>query len=449
MAEHLLERIERSQPRLHAFITVTGELALEQARDATERWQRVRRGDGAAPPLLGVPVTIKDLIDVRGVATTMGSLVTSRAPAERDEIAVERLRAAGALILGKTNTSEFGLAAQTINRLGPAAANPHDLTRTPGGSSGGAAAACAAGLGPLHHGTDGGGSVRLPAAYCGVLGLKPTTRRIPRRTRGAGMAQIASDGAITRSVADAALMLQVMAGAHPDDPACRPERPPDFVAATTEGPLAGLRVACTTRLGSETPCEPAVARALVRAAEALRDAGASVTDESPQIIDPLMVFPTISAVGAAANYGALCAGREAELSDYTRGSLRRGLALSGVKVARAEALRDQLTHQMERFFSRYDALLTPTSAITAHAHGARIDAIAGQAINPWTLSIRYTPLANLIGAPAIALPAELDSSGLPTSIQIVSKAGDEVTMLGLAAAYARALPGIVVPLGED
>ena len=140
VAEHLLERIERSQPRLHAFITVTGELALGQARDATARWQRVRRGDGAAPPLLGVPVTIKDLIDVRGVPTTMGSLVTSRAPAERDEIAVERLRAAGALILGKTNTSEFGLAAQTINRLGPAAANPHDLTRTPGGSSGGAAA---------------------------------------------------------------------------------------------------------------------------------------------------------------------------------------------------------------------------------------------------------------------------------------------------------------------
>ena len=244
-------------------------------------------------------------------------------------------------------------------------------------------------------------------------------------------------------------MLQVMAGAHPDDPGCRPERPPDFVAATRAGSLAGLRIACTTRLGSETPCEPAVARALVRAAEALRDAGASVTDESPQIIDPLMVFPTISAVGAAANYGALCAGREAELSDYTRGSLRRGLALSGVEVARAEALRDQLTHQMQRFFSRYDALLTPTSAITAHAHGARIDAIAGQAINPWTLSIRYTPLANLIGAPAIALPAAVDATSLPTSIQIVSKAGDEVTMLGIAAAHERALPGIVVPLGED
>ena len=435
--EHLLARIAALEPTLHAFIRVTDDLALEQAREATERWARLR-ADGEterAPPLLGVPVTIKDLVDLRGIPTTMGSLVADRSPAARDEIPVERLRAAGAVFLGKTNTSEFGLAAQAMNRLGPPTANPHDPSRTAGGSSGGAAAACAAGLGPLHHGTDGGGSVRLPAAYCGVVGLKPTTRRIPRRSRGAGMAQIASDGPLARSVGDAALMLQVMAGPHGDDPACLRDAPPDFIAAALPGSLAGLRIACTSTLGAETPCQPAVGEALTVAAEALRDAGAVVVDEAPQIVDPLDIFPTLSAVGAAANYGALCEGREDELADYTRGSLRRGARLSGVEVARAEALRDRLAHELGRFFERCDALLTPTSAIVAHEHGAWIDEIAGQPINPWTISIRYTPLANLVGAPAIALPGAPDRDGLPTSVQVVARPGDEATLLRIAAAY--------------
>ncbi len=445
--EHLLERIERLQPQLHALISVSADLVLAQARAATARWVqlRARGGAAAAPPLLGVPVTIKDLIDVRGLATTMGSLATDRAPAARDEIPVARLRAAGAVLLGKTNTSEFGLAAQTANRLGPPTANPHDPARTAGGSSGGAAAACAARLGPLHHGTDGGGSVRLPAAYCGVIGLKPTTRRIPRRRRGAGMAQIASDGAIARCGADAALLLPVRAGPHADEPASLPGAPPDFTAAAAAGSLAGLRIACTARLGESAQCEPAVARALAAAADALRGAGARVTDEPPQILDPLAIFPTLSAVGAAANYGALCAGREDELADYTRGSLRRGARLSGVEVARAEAMRDQLRAEMERFFRRCDALLTPTSAITAHPHGARIDAIAGHPINPWTISIRYTPLANLIGAPAIALPGAADEDGLPTSVQIITRPSSEAALLRCAAAYEASMPSLPAP----
>ena len=446
VVEQLLARIAALEPSLHAFITLTADAALEQARGATQRWAQLRASGetDAAPPLLGIPVTVKDLVDVQGVPTTMGSLVTDRTPAAQDELPVERLRDAGAIFLGKTNTSEFGLAAQTINRLGPTTANPHDPSRTAGGSSGGAAAACAAGYGPLHHGTDGGGSVRLPAAYCGVIGLKPTTRRIPRRARGAGMAQISSDGPLTRSVEDAALMLQVMAGPHPDDPACLPDAPPDFVGAARPQSLAGLRVAVTTNLGNETPCQPAVSAAVERAAAALRDAGAALTDESPEIVDPLTVFPTLSAVGAAANYGELCAGREDELSDYTAGSLRRGARLSGVEVAHAEALRDRLAHEMARFFERYDALLTPTSAIVAHEHGARIDAIAGSPINPWTISIRYTPLANLIGAPAIALPGAADDDGMSTSVQLIGHPRGEPTILRIAAAYEDALGAAAV-----
>ena len=428
VVDAILARIERLEPLLHAFITLTAESAREQAREAERRWLR----DADHPPLLGVPVTIKDLVDVAGVPTTMGSLVTSREPAARDELFVERLREAGAVFLGKTNTSEFGLAAQTMTRLGPATANPWRPERTAGGSSGGAAAACAAGYGPLHHGTDGGGSVRVPAAYCGVVGLKPTGRRVPRRVRGAGMSQISTDGVLARTVEDAALMLDAIVGAHADDPA--PFRGPGnpVGAAAQPGRLNGLRVAVTTELGWPTPCEAEIAIAVAEAAARLRDAGADVVQASPPISDPNEIFPTLSAVGAAANYGPLCIGREDELSDYTRGSLKRGTGLSGVQVANAYAKLDRLQRRMDAWFDDFDVLLTPTSAIPAHEHGARIDEIAGRSVSPWTISILYTPLANLIQAPAVSVPAGF-SGGLPIGVQVMARAGADATAVRCAA----------------
>ena len=415
----IFERIDGLEPDIHAFITQTRDLALKQAKSAEREWLR----NADHPPLLGIPITIKDLVDVAGVPTTMGSLVTSREPAAEDELFVEHLRRSGAVILGKTNTSEFGLAAQTMTRLGPATANPHNLERTAGGSSGGAAAACAAGFGPLHHGTDGGGSVRVPAAYCGVVGFKPTGRRIPRRTRGAGMSQISTDGALARTVEDAALMVDVMSGIDASDP--------EFLKASQPERLDGLRVAVTTELGWPTPCEPEIATAVDNAANRLREAGADVVSANPPISDPNEIFPTLSAVGAAANYGPLCIGREDELSDYTRGSLKRGLGLSGVQVAEAYAKLDRLQRQMNAWFEDFDILLTPTSAIPAHEHGARIDEIAGRSVSPWTISILYTPLANLIQAPAVSIPSGL-SQGLPIAVQVMAKPGADTTAIQVA-----------------
>ena len=187
--EALFRRIDRLEPSIHAFITQTRDLALSQARAAEQAW--MRPDTDVRPPMLGIPVTIKDLVDVEGVPTTMGSLVTSHEPATRDELFIERLRDSGAVFLGKTNTSEFGLAAQTMNRVAPTTANPWNLERTAGGSSGGAAAACAAGYGPLHHGTDGGGSVRVPAAYCGVSWSQADwTANSPARARRRDVADI-------------------------------------------------------------------------------------------------------------------------------------------------------------------------------------------------------------------------------------------------------------------
>ena len=431
VVEAIFERIDALEPSLNAFISQTRDLALTQARDAARAW---RLQDGAQPPpLLGIPITIKDLVDVRDVPTTMGTLVTDRQPASRDELFVERLREAGAVFLGKTNTSEFGLAAQTMNRLGPPTSNPWNQERTAGGSSGGAAAACAAGYGPLHHGTDGGGSVRVPAAYCGVIGLKPTGRRIPRRTRGAGMSQISTDGVLARSVSDAALMLSVMARPHDDDP-CQ-TRVPDMDIGESSQPrtLMGLRVGFTTALGWPTPCEPLMANRVEAAATILRDAGAFVDSASPGISDPNEIFPILSAVGAAANYGEMCVGREEELNDYTLGSLRRGRSLTGIRVAEAYAALDRLSRAMDAWFDDFDVLLTPTSAIAAHPHGAVIDEIAGKSVTPWTISILYTPLANLIQAPAIAMPAGLDSDGLPVSVQLIAREGnDDLVLRGAA-----------------
>jgi Asp-tRNA(Asn)/Glu-tRNA(Gln) amidotransferase A subunit family amidase len=431
VVEAIYARIDSLEPSLNAFISETRELATAQALEAEAGWRRSDGGD--APPLLGVPVTLKDLVDLEGVPTTMGSLVASRTPAARDELFVERLRAAGAVFLGKTNTSEFGLAAQTMNRLGAPTANPWNLERTAGGSSGGAAAACAAGYGPLHHGTDGGGSVRVPAAYCGVVGLKPTGRLIPRRVRGVGMSQISSDGVLARSVADAALMLNVIAGAHPDDPGPFTGPRTDLAASARSTRPDGVRVGYTTELGWPTPCEPWIVKRVEVAAAMLQEAGAAVSAKSPQISDPNEIFPTLSAVGAAANYGSLCVGREDDLADYTRGSLQRGHGLSGVRVAQAYAALDRLRRQMDDWFDEFDVLLTPTSAIAAHPHGARIDEIAGRSVSPWTISILYTPLANLIQAPAIAMPAGLDPEGLPISVQLMAREGNDAAVIRCAA----------------
>lgn len=426
----IFERVDALEPSLNVFISQTRDLALDQARDAAREWYL--RDGKQPPPLLGIPITIKDLVDVQDVPTTMGSLVTDHQPAQRDELFVERLREAGAVFLGKTNTSEFGLAAQTMNRLGPPTANPWNLGRTAGGSSGGAAAACAAGYGPLHHGTDGGGSVRVPAAYCGLVGLKPTGRRIPRRTRGAGMSQISTDGVLARSVFDAALMLSVMAGPHVDDPGSTRVTGMDVGELSQPRRLDGLRVGFTTMLGWPTPCEPLMASRVEAAAMILRDASASVVAASPGISDPNEIFPTLSAVGAAANYGEMCVGREEELNDYTLGSLRRGRSLTGIRVAEAYAALDRLSRAMDAWFDDFDVLLTPTSAIAAHPHGAVIDEIAGKSVTPWTISILYTPLANLIQAPAIAMPAGLDRDGLPVSVQLIAREGKDDLVLRCA-----------------
>ena len=277
----ILERIERLNPRLNAYLTVDGEGAMQAARRAEQAVV-----DGAElGPLHGVPVSVKDLVCTRGLRTTFGSLLHQEYVPDHDAGAVERLREAGAIILGKTNTPEFGLMGTTENRLGEPCRNPWNPERTSGGSSGGAGSAVAAGLGPLALGTDGGGSVRIPSGFCGVFGLKPTFGRVPHHSDFGGWGTLSVTGPIARTVADAALMLDVMVGPHPEDPYAVPAPRRPFRQAM-KGDLHGLRAAWSGDLGYGA-VDPEVRRTAEAAARRFADFGCIVEEDHPGIEDPL------------------------------------------------------------------------------------------------------------------------------------------------------------------
>lgn len=424
----VLARAKRSNSEHRAFLAFMEDAATEQAAAAERAWtERRRRGElSDAPPLLGVPVSVKDTVDVAGVPTTMGSLETPRDPAAEDELCVARLREAGAVLFGKTNCPEFGLAAHTINRLGDPCANPWDLTRTCGGSSGGAAAACAAGLGPLHHGTDGGGSIRIPAAYCGVVGLKPSGRVVTRRRRGAGIGQFEGDGAVARTVGDAGLLLKALLG----------ESAPDQQLDGAPDNVRGLTLCAPPALASE-----AVAAGVSRAIEALREAGATVTESMPELpVEPADLIGAVSSAGAVAEYSEFADRDGARLSSYAAASLARGAALSGADIAATYAEIDLLSQTMGRFFERHHALVLPATPTSALPNRSRIPFAEGGTVSPWLLATLHVPLANLIHAPAAVVPSGFDERGLPTSVQIVAKPGDENTVLRCAKALEAALP---------
>ena len=246
LTELFLRRIERLNPQLNAFLTVTGDEALQWARAADEQ---IRAG-AANRPLLGIPISIKDLEATKGIRTTMGSLVFQDTVPEMDSVVAERVRASGAIILGKTNTPEFGLQGTTENRLGEPCRNPWNTEHTPGGSSGGAGAAVASGMCPIATGSDGGGSIRNPSSFCGLFGIKPTLGRVPRA---GGLGRPAPNltsqpGPMARNVRDAAILLQVLAGHDSRDPRSLRDRPADYLA-DLEGRARGLRTACSSDLG--------------------------------------------------------------------------------------------------------------------------------------------------------------------------------------------------------
>ena len=436
LTEMFLRRIETVNPRLNAFLTVTAEEALESARAAEASLLR-REAHG---PLHGIPISIKDLEVTGGTRSTMGSLIFQDFVPEQDSIVVERVRRAGAIILGKTNTPEFGLSGTTENRLGDACRNPWDTTRTAGGSSGGAAAAVAAGLCVVATGSDGGGSIRIPCSFCGTCGIKPSQGRVPRYG-GVGRPAyntFSQSGPITRTVLDTTLLLQVLAGPDARDTGCTIKQPPDFVASLDEG-VEGLRIAWSPDLGYAA-VDPELADTTARAATTFKDLGCSVDEPKLELEDPFTVFWDIFSIMAYTWYGHLLDERGSDLTEYARKTMEHGRAMSGADYSRALVRVLELQARMETLFREYDLLVTPATAVPAFPVGKPPAVIGQRQVNPFW---GYTPFSypfNMTMHTAASVPCGRSSDGMPIGLQIIGRKGEETTVLRAAAAFERARP---------
>ncbi|TAK33173.1 MAG: amidase [Chloroflexota bacterium] len=429
LVELLLRRIEALNPRLNAYLTVDGEGALASAREAEAM---VMRGDDL-PPLHGVPVSIKDTLRTRGLRTTAGSLVYRDYVPDEDAVVVERLRRAGAIVLGKTNTPELEQSSTTENRLGDDCRNPWNTERTSGGSSGGAASAVAAGLGPLAVGIDGGGSIRVPAAFCGVFGFKPTKGRIPSHGGFGSMPLFAQIGPITRSVRDAALMLSVTAGHDPRDPLSLRETPADYLRAL-DGPLGSLRVAVSADLGYGN-VDPRLRQAVEDVGRVFASLGHTVEQDTPEIGSPFDFFgPIVLADEFAAN-GALLESQADLLLPYVRSSLEHGQRVPGYQYSLCLRAMERFRLRMAVFFDRYDLLLVPTTAVPAFTVGQRPIVVDGQKVDKLWGAFPITAPFNVTGQPAATVPCGFSEDGLPLGVQIVGRYGEEALVLRAAAAF--------------
>ena len=431
VAEFFSARVEQLNPKLGAFITITAERALADAA----RIEKMSASDGVKLPLFGVPYSLKDLLWTKDIRTTFGSknFENWRAPADA-ELAV-RLANSGGILLGKTSTPEFGLRPTTEGGLCPPARNPWNLEHTAGGSSGGSASAVAAGLHPVAQGSDGGGSVRIPAACCGLVGIKASRGRITTApAAGEGWAGLSTTGPIARTVRDAALMLDAMAGMMPGDPyAARPHTRP-FVEEVSANPKK-LRLAVITRSALGT-VEPETLAALESACGAFREMGHSI---EPIALDPAAMLAKFARVIVGASVSALNIPNPELLEPVARGTYEWGAKISAADYIRAVTGMHNAAREVIHALMPYDALIAPTLTRPAVKIGTLPSSAATgtDEIYAW---IAFTFPFNSTGQPAISIPNGFSKAGLPLALQIVGRPGDEAGIIALAAEFERARP---------
>ncbi|BEL04439.1 amidase family protein [Actinoplanes sichuanensis] len=442
----VLDRIERVGSRLNCFVTVVAEQAMAAAKDAERRV--VQTAAAELPALHGIPVTVKDLEATAGVRTTFGSVrYADHVPATSAPI-WQRMHEAGAVLVGKTTTPEFGMHGITESRLTGVTNNPWDLSRTTGGSSGGAAAAVAAGLAPLATGSDGGGSIRVPASLCGAVGFKPTIGRIPFATPDSGAYEaVTVTGPITRTVADAALMFEVVAGELDHDAVSILGPAPRASAALHDATLRGLRVAYSPDLGCG-PVDPETDR-VVRAAVGVMAAegGAEVEEVTIHLPDPYDYF-----VGWWGPHLLLELALMAEdgitlddCPDAVRPLVERAASMSAVDFVRVQMVtRSQIYRAFADVFARFDLLVWPTTPLPAFEHPGAAGgplSIAGRPVRePAMENQRLTEAISHAGCPAITVPAGFTHDGLPVGLQIAARRGADIAVLRAAAAFEAIAP---------
>jgi len=437
VVDAVLARIERINPPLNAYVTV----AAEQARDAAKTAEREVVRGGARGPLHGVPFSAKDLTATKGVRTTMGSKIFEHNVPEEDALLVQRIRGAGATLLGKTNTPEFGCKPTTDNRVFGATHNPWALDRSPGGSSGGAAAAVAAGLGPLAEGGDLAGSIRHPAAWCGIVGFKPTQGRIARYPNAAGWSAMSSNGPITRTVADAALMFSVMAGPDDRDPLSLPVTGEDWAALPDRASVRGLRVAWTPDLGGTAAVDPEIASVCEAAARAFPELGCTLENASPEVGDIMTPFLALNVATRVATVGKYLAKWRDQMDPILVQRLDLSRDMTPEQIGEAEVARTAYHQRLCRFFERYDLLVLPTTSVPATPLAAWLPKeIAGRAISGHLEMLIPTFAFNLTCFPAISVPCGYTASGLPVGLQIVAGWRQDARVLTAAACFEAARP---------
>ncbi|MCX4811299.1 amidase [Streptomyces sp. NBC_01239] len=426
-----LDRAEEIQPAVNAFVRLDAEGALAQAAESAERW---RRGEPAGL-LDGVPVTVKDILLQRGTPTLRGSkTIAKQGSWDEDAPSVARLREHGAVFIGKTTTPEFGWKGVTDSPLSGVTRNPHDPSRTAGGSSGGSAAAVALGAGPLSLGTDGGGSVRIPASFCGIVGLKPTYGRVPLYPASA-FGTLSHVGPMARDAADAALLLDVIGVPDARDWSGLDRPPASYSAGLADG-VQGLRIAYSPSLGGQVAVRPAVAAAVRRGVERLAALGAYVEETDPDFSDPVDPFHTLWFSGAARVTQKLSPQQRELLDPGLREICATGGGFSALDYLAAVDARMELGRRMGLFHERYDLLVTPTLPITAFEAGVEVPKGSGH--RRWTGWTPFTYPFNLTQQPAVTVPVGNDGDGLPIGMQIVGARHRDELVLRAAHALDRA-----------
>lgn len=432
MAAHLAQ-IERVNPHVNAIVTLLPDRALARARAADEA---LARGEPAGP-LHGLPIAHKDLAVTKGIRTTFGSPLFRDFVPDESTLLVERVQQAGAITLGKTNTPEFGAGSQTFDEVFGETRNPYDLGKTCGGSSGGAAVALACGLQPLADGGDQGGSLRNPASFCNVVGLRPSPGRVPTYPHRVGWAPFSVEGPMARTVRDVALMLSVIAGPDPRSPIAIAE-PGDKFARPLARDFRGVRVAWSRDLG-ELPIDPRVTDVIERQLPTLAALGCRVEEAAPDFRDADECFKAWRAWQFELGFGPLLDRHPDQIKDTIRWNIEQGRRLTGAQLGQAELKRTALYHRLRRFMETYEFLLLPVSQVPPFPVEQRyVTEINGQPMGTYIDWMKSCYYVSAVGHPAISVPCGFTPEDLPVGVQIVGRYQDDWGVLQLAHAFERA-----------
>ena len=425
-----LNQIERVNPSVNAIVTLVAESALDQAKAADES----RIAGVEAGPLHGMPVLIKDLQDTKGILTTQGSPIYRDHIPEKDALIVDRLKKAGAIVIGKSNTPEFGAGSQTFNSVFGATCNPYDVTKTCGGSSGGAGVALATGMVPIATGSDLGGSLRNPAAWSNVVGIRPTPGRVPSVGGDLGWSNLSTDGPMGRTVRDVAMQLSVIAGHDARSPLSIQESASLF-AGSLERDFKGVRVAWSRDLGGR-PIDSENSRVTESQRYVFENLGCIVEDDEPDLSTTDEIFQSLRAYSFAIKHEAHLREHRDKMKETVIWNTEQGLNMPSIDLARAERLRTRLWEQLMVFFEKYEFLALPVTSVPPFSiEDEYVSEINGVQLETYLDWMWPCYAISVTGLPAMSVPAGFTEDGLPVGLQLVGRPRDEIGLLQLGNAF--------------